>query len=73
MKTILEEAMITYVAEMDKVCDQIKDSYSKAVRAVHRGDELNYQKHSNTITELGSKLEEMKKEFNKIEAAYAAI
>ena len=73
MKTILEEAMITYVTEMNKVCDQIKESYSRAVSAAHRGDEINYQKHSNTITELGSKLAEMKNEFEQIKAAYAAI
>lgn len=73
MKTILEEAMFTYVNEMEKVCDRIRDEHSKAERAAWRGDNLNYQKHSNTITELGGKLVEMKNELEQIKAAYAAI
>lgn len=73
MKTILENAMITYVNEMEKISDRIRDAYSKAVEAAHRGDSVNYQKHSQSITTLGDKLAEMKEELDKIKAAYAAI
>ena len=73
MKTILENAMITYVNEMEKISDRMRDAYSKAVEAAHRGDSVNYRKHSKTITELGGQLAEMKDELDKIKAAYAAI
>ena len=73
MKTILENAMITYVNEMEKISDRMRDAYSKAVEAAHRGDSVNYRKHSQTIAELGDKLVELKNELDKIKAAYAAI
>ena len=73
MKTILEEAMSTYVSEMNKTSDLINEEYSKATKAAHRGDNLNYRRHSNTIRELGEKLKEMRSELEQIKAAYAAI
>ena len=72
-KTIIEEAMIAYVKEMNDLTMKINSSYSKAVKAAHRGDEKSYRKLVDKISEMGAKLKTLEKEFDVIKTAYAAI
>lgn len=73
MKTILEEAMATYVNELNKIGNMMNAALEKANKAAFRGDAVNYKKNADQAVTYGNRINELMIELHQIEAAYAAI
>lgn len=73
MKTILEEAMATYVNELNKIGDMMNAALEKANMAAFRGDAVNYKKNADQAVTYGNQMNKLMVELHQIEAAYAAI
>ena len=73
MKNILEEAMVTYVAELNKLGNMMNVALYKANNAAFRGDKVNYKKHADQADAYSHQMTDLINELHQIETAYAAI